>query len=118
MGPLASWLRTGTVARAARIHTVNGSVFMAIYSTDEAFMSRRRFLESSALIGAAALAGRLATTAAGAVLPQPPAGAAKRRIRIVMGGYGPPSTGFSLALKKIGDRLDASLGDMVEVKYV
>ena len=35
-----------------------------------------------------------------------------------MGGYGPPSTGFSLALKKIGDRLDAGFGDAVEVKYV
>ena len=45
-------------------------------------------------------------------------GAAKRRIRILMGGYGPPSTGFSLALKKIGDRLEAGFGDEVEVKYV
>ena len=35
-----------------------------------------------------------------------------------MGGYGPPSTGFSLALKKIGDRLEAGFGDEVEVKYV
>jgi tripartite ATP-independent transporter DctP family solute receptor len=35
-----------------------------------------------------------------------------------MGGYGPPSTGFSLALKKIGDRLGARFGDGVEVKYV
>ena len=35
-----------------------------------------------------------------------------------MGGYGPPSTGFSLALKKIGDRLEAGFGDGVEVKYV
>ena len=35
-----------------------------------------------------------------------------------MGGYAPPSTGFSLALKKIGDRLEARFGDGVEVKYV
>jgi tripartite ATP-independent transporter DctP family solute receptor len=35
-----------------------------------------------------------------------------------MGGYGPPSTGFSLALKKIGDRLEARFGDEIEVKYV
>jgi TRAP-type C4-dicarboxylate transport system substrate-binding protein len=91
---------------------------MAIYSTDEAFMSRRRFLKSSALIGAATVAGRLGATAEGAVLQPPPGGAAKRRIRIVMGGYGPPSTGFSLALKKIGDRLEAGFGDAVEVKYV
>ena len=81
-------------------------------------MSRRRFLKSSALIGAAAVAGRYVSPADGAVLQQPPAGAAKRRIRILMGGYGPPSTGFSLALKKIGDRLEARFGDEVEVKYV
>ena len=35
-----------------------------------------------------------------------------------MGGYGPASTGFSLALKQIGDRLEAKFGDDVEVKYV
>jgi TRAP-type C4-dicarboxylate transport system substrate-binding protein len=35
-----------------------------------------------------------------------------------MGGYGPPTTGFSRALKFIGDRLAAQCGDRVEVKYV
>ena len=35
-----------------------------------------------------------------------------------MGGYSPASTGFSLALKQIGDRLEARFGDGVEVKYV
>ena len=35
-----------------------------------------------------------------------------------MGGYGPATTGFSLALKKIGDRLEAKFGDQIEVKYV
>jgi TRAP-type C4-dicarboxylate transport system substrate-binding protein len=35
-----------------------------------------------------------------------------------MGGYGPATTGFSLALKKIGDRLVARFGSDVEVKYV
>src|SRR5262245_30870541 len=39
-------------------------------------------------------------------------------IQIRMGGYGPPSTGFSRALKFIGDRLTAELEDRVEVKYV
>jgi tripartite ATP-independent transporter DctP family solute receptor len=80
-------------------------------------MWRRRFLESSALIGAATLAGRFSATATAAV-QQPPSGATKGRIRILMGGYGPPSTGFSLALKRIGDRLEARFGDEVEVKYV
>jgi tripartite ATP-independent transporter DctP family solute receptor len=35
-----------------------------------------------------------------------------------MGGYGPASTGFSLALKRIGDRLTARFGDELDVKYV
>ena len=40
------------------------------------------------------------------------------RTQIRMGGYGPPTTGFSLALKRIGDRLAAAFGDRVEIKYV
>jgi TRAP-type C4-dicarboxylate transport system substrate-binding protein len=39
-------------------------------------------------------------------------------IQIRMGGYGPPTTSFSQALKFIGDRLKAELGDRIEVKYV
>ena len=39
-------------------------------------------------------------------------------IRIRMGGYAPPTSGFSRAVKRIGDRLEAELGDRVEVKYV
>jgi tripartite ATP-independent transporter DctP family solute receptor len=39
-------------------------------------------------------------------------------IQIRMGGYGPPTTGFSQALKLIGDRLKAAFGDRVDVKYV
>ena len=39
-------------------------------------------------------------------------------IQIRMGGYGPPSTGFSRALKMIGDRLVAGFGDRVSVRYV
>jgi tripartite ATP-independent transporter DctP family solute receptor len=35
-----------------------------------------------------------------------------------MGGYGPASTGFSRALKFIGDRLTREFGDRVEIKYV
>jgi TRAP-type transport system periplasmic protein len=40
------------------------------------------------------------------------------RIHIRMGGYGPPSTGFSRALKFIGDKLEAQFGDRIAVKYV
>ena len=39
-------------------------------------------------------------------------------IKIRMGGYGPPTTSFSRALKLIGDTLSAAFGDRVDVKYV
>jgi tripartite ATP-independent transporter DctP family solute receptor len=81
-------------------------------------MSRRRFLKDSALIGAAAIGGRL--TSSEELAAQAPASAnrSKRPIRIIMGGYGPATTGFSLALKKMGDRLEAKFGDQIEVRYV
>lgn len=39
-------------------------------------------------------------------------------IRIRMGGYGPPTTGFSKALKFIGDSLDRQFGKDVELEYI
>jgi tripartite ATP-independent transporter DctP family solute receptor len=39
-------------------------------------------------------------------------------IQIRMGGYGPATTGFSRALKLIGDRLNAEFGERVDIKYV
>src|SRR5215813_6422965 len=39
-------------------------------------------------------------------------------IQIRMGGYGPSTTGFSRALKLIGDRLTGEFGDRVDIKYV
>jgi TRAP-type C4-dicarboxylate transport system substrate-binding protein len=39
-------------------------------------------------------------------------------IQIRMGGYGPPATSFSRALKRIGEKLTAELGNEVDVKYV
>jgi tripartite ATP-independent transporter DctP family solute receptor len=35
-----------------------------------------------------------------------------------MGGYSPATTGFSLAMKRIGDRLQSKFGKDVDVKYV
>jgi tripartite ATP-independent transporter DctP family solute receptor len=35
-----------------------------------------------------------------------------------MGGYGPPTTAFSKALKFIGDRIEAQFADRVEIEYV
>jgi TRAP-type C4-dicarboxylate transport system substrate-binding protein len=89
-------------------------------------MSRRRFLKTSALIGAGALAGGFPAPAAGAGQQQTagagpltaPAIAMKRPVRIMMGGYAPATTGFSLALKMIGDRVAAKFGKDVDVKYV
>ena len=39
-------------------------------------------------------------------------------IQICMGGYGPPSTTHSRALKMIGDKLTAEFGDAVDIKYI
>lgn len=39
-------------------------------------------------------------------------------IQIRMGGYGPATTGFSRALKRIGDRLGSEFADQVDIKYV
>jgi Bacterial extracellular solute-binding protein, family 7 len=41
-----------------------------------------------------------------------------RPIEIRLGGYGPPTTSFSRALKLIGDRPNAELGDRVEIRHV
>jgi TRAP-type C4-dicarboxylate transport system substrate-binding protein len=38
-------------------------------------------------------------------------------ITIRMGGYGPPTTGFSKSIKFIGDRLEKQFGDRVDIKY-
>jgi TRAP-type transport system periplasmic protein len=76
-------------------------------------MSRRRFLKSSALVGAGALLSERAWAAQSGA----PSGA-KRPIRILMGGYGPATSSFSISLKKIGDRLEAKFPGQVEVKYV
>jgi TRAP-type C4-dicarboxylate transport system substrate-binding protein len=42
----------------------------------------------------------------------------KNPIAIRMGGYGPPETSFSRALKRIGERLKACFADRINVKYV
>jgi tripartite ATP-independent transporter DctP family solute receptor len=81
-------------------------------------MSRRRFLKDSALIGAAAIGSRLTLPEQLAAQASTSTNRSKRPIRIIMGGYGPATTGFSLALKKIGDRLAAKFGDQIEVRYV
>ena len=81
-------------------------------------MFRRKFLKSSALAGAGLASGLMAGAGAEAAQQNASGGSAKRPIRILMGGYGPASSGFSLAMKKIGDRLEAKFPGQVEVKYV
>ena len=81
-------------------------------------MSRRRFLKASALIGAGAVASSFPVSRATAAQQKAPTSATKKPIKILMGGYGPATTGFSLALKMMGDRLQAKFGKDVEVKYV
>ena len=95
-------------------------------------MSRRDFLKTSALSGAGALASdhvapatalagqeaAAANTASAEGAQKRPRTATSRPIRIRMGGYGPPTTGFSLALKRIGDQLTAKFGNDIDVKYV
>src|SRR5690348_13386441 len=39
-------------------------------------------------------------------------------IKIRMAGYGPATTGFSKALKFIGDRLAARFGDRIAIEYI
>jgi TRAP-type C4-dicarboxylate transport system substrate-binding protein len=41
-----------------------------------------------------------------------------KSIQIRMAGYGPPTTGFSKALKFIGDRLQGQFGDRLAIDYV
>jgi TRAP-type C4-dicarboxylate transport system substrate-binding protein len=81
-------------------------------------MRRRAFLKSTVAAGAGTLAVGVVTPSAVARGQRAPAIATRRPTRIIMGGYGPATTGFSLALKKIGDRLVARFGSDVEVKYV
>src|SRR5204862_166460 len=52
--------------------------------------------------------------AIGGLMPE----AAKKPIEIRMGGYGPEHTGFSRALKRIGERLERRFGDRIAVTYI
>jgi hypothetical protein len=39
-------------------------------------------------------------------------------VKILMAGYGPPTTGFSKSLKLIGDKLEAEFGPRVAIEYI
>ena len=84
-------------------------------------MRRRDFLKTTAVASAGTLATGIVPSEAaseGAVQATAPAIAARRPIRMILSGYAPANNGFSLALKRIGDRLTAKFKGDVDVKYV
>ena len=83
-----------------------------------AAMLRRDFIKSSVVAGAGALATGAGAPLARAGQQGASAVSTDGPIRIFMGGYSPDTTGFSLALKRIGDRVTARFPGDVDVKYV
>ena len=81
-------------------------------------MSRRRFLKATAVIGAGAVTGAFGSPAAGFAQQKAPRSATTRPIRLLLAGYAPPNNGFSLSLKRIGDRIQTKFGKDVDVKYL
>src|SRR5262245_59862008 len=88
----------------------------ALRARERETRSRRDFLKASAVAGAGGIAG--ARPAMSAAQDTRRAGSAKPPYRIIMGGYSPATTSFSLAMKRTGDRLQAKFGKDVDVKYV
>lgn len=83
-----------------------------------AAMRRRDFLRSSVVAGAGVLATGAGAPLARAAQQRSPVASTGGPIQIVMGGYSPDTTGFSLALKQIGDRVMARFPGDVEARYV
>jgi TRAP-type transport system periplasmic protein len=81
-------------------------------------MSRRKFLKASAVIGAGAVTGAFGRVDEAFAQQKAPALVASKPVRIIMAGYAPPNNGFSLSLKRIGDRIQAKFGKDVDVKYI
>ena len=79
-------------------------------------MMRREFLKASAMLGGGFITASSAIT--GVRAQEFNSTNNNKPFRIVMGGYGPPTSSFSQGLKRIGDRLEASFSGDVEVKYV
>jgi tripartite ATP-independent transporter DctP family solute receptor len=78
--------------------------------------TRRDFLKASAVVGAGAVTGGLPTLAHAQA--RTPAVKTSGPIRITMAGYAPANNGFSLSLKRIGDRIQGKFGKDVDVKYL
>lgn len=69
------------------------------------------------MVGAATLPGNHGTALAANQTSAAPVRGGRRHL-ILMSGYGPATTGFSQALKRIGERLTARFADAVDVKFV
>ena len=74
-------------------------------------MLRRCFLKNATALVSTITAGSLSVSALKAQQSDGP-------IRIIMGGYGPPTTSFSQALKQIGEHITTRFQGDVEVHYV
>jgi TRAP-type C4-dicarboxylate transport system substrate-binding protein len=74
-------------------------------------MNKRKFLKASALAATASALPQLHKPLFAQNLSGPP-------YEIVMGGYGPSTTGFSAALREVGSHLENVFGDEVDVRYV
>ena len=81
-------------------------------------MRRRDFLKSTAVAGAGTLVGGVTGADAQGQQARSAAVATRRPIRMILSGYAPANNGFSLALKRIGDRMSAKFKGDVDVKYV
>src|SRR6185295_14539418 len=81
-------------------------------------MSRRKFLKASAVIGAGAVTGAFGRADEAFAQQKAPAVVTSTPVRIIMAGYAPPNNGFSLSLKRIGERIQAKFGKDVDVKYI
>jgi TRAP-type transport system periplasmic protein len=70
-------------------------------------------------MGRPPICAEISTPAAlGQIVPHEYRERMSKLIQIRMGGYGPPTTGFSKALKFIGDKLAAKFGPRVDIEYV
>jgi TRAP-type transport system periplasmic protein len=81
-------------------------------------MSRRKFLKTSAVIGAGAVTAAFGRADEAFAPQKAPAVVTSKPVRIIMAGYAPPNNGFSQSLKRIGDRIQAKFGKDVDVKYI
>ena len=70
------------------------------------------------MVGAGAITAAFGTPGAALAQQKAPRSATTKPIRILLAGYAPPNNGFSLSLKRIGERVQTRFGKDVDVKYL